>query len=112
MVDYRKIFKCYYGCYPEGCEIHHLDHDRTNNNISNLVCLTSDLHKEYHSIYMSIGNESYFDISPKNATHLFSGGVYGLIGSYLMILSRIVSIKRDQDQAIKCPDMKRYISYE
>jgi hypothetical protein len=33
---------------PENMEIHHLDFDRNNNELSNLVALTSAEHKKYH----------------------------------------------------------------
>ena len=33
---------------PEGCEIHHIDGDFTNNDISNLQLLTAKEHKELH----------------------------------------------------------------
>ena len=36
------------GEIPEGCDIHHLDHDPFNNDILNLVCWTRDFHRDYH----------------------------------------------------------------
>ena len=40
---------------PEGCVIHHLDWDKTNNNINNLICLTVREHEEVHNV---IGGEA------------------------------------------------------
>ncbi len=37
-----------YGDIPAGYDIHHLDHDHTNNSIGNLVCIPSEKHNEYH----------------------------------------------------------------
>ena len=40
---------------PEGCVIHHLDWNKTNNNINNLICLTVAEHEQIHNI---IGGEA------------------------------------------------------
>lgn len=34
--------------YPEGFNIHHIDENRENNSITNLVALPSELHRKYH----------------------------------------------------------------
>lgn len=36
------------GAIPPGCEIHHVDRDRSNNDISNLQCLTREAHDAEH----------------------------------------------------------------
>lgn len=33
---------------PEGCVIHHKDHDNTNNDIENLECVSESWHARYH----------------------------------------------------------------
>ena len=40
---------------PEGCVIHHLDWNKTNNTINNLICLTVQEHEQVHNI---IGGEA------------------------------------------------------
>lgn len=40
---------------PEGCVIHHLDWNKANNNINNLVCLTVLEHERVHNI---VGGEA------------------------------------------------------
>lgn len=35
-------------CLPEGYEIHHIDHDPGNNDISNLMLVTPEEHKQIH----------------------------------------------------------------
>ena len=40
---------------PKGCVIHHLDWNKTNNNINNLICLTVAEHERIHNI---IGGEA------------------------------------------------------
>lgn len=34
---------------PDGCCIHHFDHDKSNNDILNLVCMDSREHNRWHS---------------------------------------------------------------
>lgn len=49
MEDYRKIYESQCNIkIPKGYVIHHIDFDRTNNHIRNLVMLPKDLHREYH----------------------------------------------------------------
>ena len=38
-----------YGEIPEGCVIHHIDHDPSNNDISNLELMTETQHLKYHA---------------------------------------------------------------
>lgn len=49
--NYRKLYE--EACnikIPNGYAIHHIDCDRNNNTIRNLVMLPNELHKEYHSL--------------------------------------------------------------
>ena len=46
---HQVIWEQYNGPLPDGCEIHHKDFDRENNDISNLVCLSSKEHKKLHA---------------------------------------------------------------
>lgn len=41
---------------PKGYEVHHLDHDRNNNDIENLVAIPFHLHNEYHNIRNKVSN--------------------------------------------------------
>ena len=50
-MDYRRIYKEYYGIeFDNALEIHHIDLDRTNNALDNLLLLTRELHREYHEL--------------------------------------------------------------
>lgn len=50
--DYRKkLAKALGFDIPEGFEVHHIDHRRTNDNLDNLVAIPKDLHREYHKYY-------------------------------------------------------------
>lgn len=47
--NYRKYYKKYYGIeFGKEYEIHHIDLNRNNNNIDNLVLLPKELHARYH----------------------------------------------------------------
>jgi hypothetical protein len=114
-LDYRKIYKKYYGSIPidtEGrrYEIHHIDGDRENNNIENLIALSIREHYDIHysqgdsgaclriGAKMNLSSEELSDIAKKhqrsrveNGTHHFLGpsvnqkriddGTHNLLGS-------------------------------
>ena len=54
-MDYRKLYKEHY-CIEFGPEyaIHHIDGDRENNDISNLILLPESLHKRWHNVQGAI----------------------------------------------------------
>lgn len=57
-VNYRKIYESYYGAIPvddqgRKFEIHHIDGDRTNNDISNLLCVSI---RDHYNIHFSQGD--------------------------------------------------------
>jgi len=43
------VWEHFNGLMPKGCEIHHRDHDRRNNDIENLECLTIAEHRKHHA---------------------------------------------------------------
>ena len=45
---HRYVWEYYNGEIPEGYEIHHIDHDKSNNDISNLQLLTQKEHMKLH----------------------------------------------------------------
>lgn len=46
---HRAVYEYYCGNIPEGCDIHHIDRDKANNNPSNLQCLTKAEHRKLHN---------------------------------------------------------------
>ena len=49
-MNYRKKYEDYCNIkIPNGYEIHHIDFNRENNDIMNLVLLPKELHNEYHT---------------------------------------------------------------
>lgn len=47
-MDYRKFYREVVCAIPTGFDIHHLDEDKKNNKIPNLLMLPSELHQQYH----------------------------------------------------------------
>lgn len=51
MKQYRNYFKNYYKlCFGKDYEVHHIDLNHNNNDISNLMLLPKELHSKYHSL--------------------------------------------------------------
>lgn len=49
-MHYRKIWELHHNKkIPEGYEIHHIDGDNSNNDLSNLLCVSLDEHLEIHT---------------------------------------------------------------
>lgn len=46
---HRAVWEFYNGAIPRGCHIHHIDGDRTNNNIENLACVQASEHISEHA---------------------------------------------------------------
>lgn len=50
---HRYIYETYIGTIPKGYEVHHIDHNKDNNEIDNLKLLSSKEHKEIHGRELS-----------------------------------------------------------
>ena len=54
-VNYRKLYAEHFNIkIPNHYDIHHIDRDRENNQIDNLLLLPKDLHSRYHKIFPPI----------------------------------------------------------
>ena len=54
-IDYRKLYKEYYNIeFSNLYEIHHIDRNRENNSIENLILLPKELHSKYHKTFPPI----------------------------------------------------------
>lgn len=52
--DYCLKYKRYYGIdFDENFVVHHIDENRNNNDISNLLLLPTDVHSKYHNYKMA-----------------------------------------------------------
>lgn len=47
---HRYVWKHYYGNIPNGFHVHHIDGDKSNNDISNLALLTPEAHSKLHGV--------------------------------------------------------------
>lgn len=45
---HREVWKYHNGAIPHGYHIHHIDHDKTNNQIDNLECVSASKHLSQH----------------------------------------------------------------
>lgn len=66
--NYRLKYKLYYGIeFDRGYVVHHIDLNRENNDISNLLLLPTQLHTEYHTrrsaFELEINNGLILDLS-------------------------------------------------
>jgi len=52
---HREVWESINGTIPDGCDIHHIDHDKANNSIDNLELYT----KSDHARLFSSGNNQY-----------------------------------------------------
>lgn len=58
--DYRKKYKRYYGIeFGSEYAVHHIDFDRSNNNIENLLLLPRGLHNKYHMCLDGCSNNEH-----------------------------------------------------
>ena len=48
MPTYRDKYQKFFGFLPEGYEVHHVDLNRNNNSLINLVALHKEIHNKYH----------------------------------------------------------------
>ena len=53
------IYKKYVGEIPEGWQVHHIDCDRLNNLLSNLVCVPTEVHNYLHYLLRNNNVEEY-----------------------------------------------------
>ena len=53
-MDYRKLYEDYYGKIGENRVIHHIDHDKNNNKLFNLVSIPATTHSKYHNYFYQL----------------------------------------------------------
>ena len=78
----RKIMK-EAGLWHKGWDVHHLDHNPMNNDLSNLVCLPRRCHMhKYHSdtfVYIKEGLKKSIEVRRKRVRCIETNEVYGSI---------------------------------
>lgn len=58
---HRHVWERHNGPIPDGFDVHHIDHDRSNNDPENLVCLAKDEHTRLHHA------ESWAEVVPSES---------------------------------------------
>lgn len=70
--NYRKKYKEYYHIdFDKSFDVHHIDLDRTNNDIDNLILLPKKLHERYHKCLNEINGIT--DISKLKTINIKNG---------------------------------------
>lgn len=81
MENYRKVYKekCNIAI-PKGYDIHHIDFNRENNDIMNLVMLPKKMHNKYHKTLLELKSYKY-EVVTKVQSVIESGN---LINDYIL----------------------------
>ena len=49
------VYKKHYKIIPDGYDVHHVDHNKHNNSVDNLIAIPRKMHKRIHVIYKDTG---------------------------------------------------------
>ena len=60
---YRLVYNYFGGIIPKYYQIHHIDYNRNNNNINNLICITGKEHRDIHRPLACYLSSSYTSIN-------------------------------------------------
>lgn len=108
-MNYRKLYEKHYGIQiPKGFVIHHIDCDRNNNDISNLIMLPNELHQRFHWYFTQIQSVKTGDAAKnylKNAqASMYDGNVYMGFGRVIIELARWIEHKNfmDYNKELQC----------
>lgn len=97
--DYRRFYKDYYGIdFGLDFDVHHIDFNRENNRIDNLILLPKEVHRTYHKFEfpLPLENTTLFDI----LTSWWIDSIGQQDFPLLLELSHWSKIKRECDDAI------------
>ena len=107
-MDYRKIYENHYGIkIPDGFEIHHVNKDRNDNRIENLLLLPSRIHQSLHIVDNEITRSfimtiNFVSVSANNVHELAYIREYvEMWGKIIPALKYWASVKVFEDLAIQ-----------
>ena len=92
--NYRKYYKEYYNIeFGIDMEVHHIDFNRDNNNIKNLLLIPKNVHHRFHlalTIFQQDTNKMFNCLNP-NFEHILGCSSFNLdaLGNYLSSLQEI-----------------------
>lgn len=107
-MNYRKFYEKQCNIkIPKGYEIHHIDRNRENNDIKNLVMLPKKLHKQYH-FRLTILNSFTFKVYTEITSVVETGCGYNnwFINEYF---KRISDFNEVWEECCKWNDYKYYL---
>lgn len=91
-MSYRALYEERTGrAIPEGYEIHHMDFDRNNNDILNLVALPISLHREYHKKIdraKDLADQLRFKLCPEMMGQSFNSQAMPFINDFMDVWSK------------------------
>lgn len=113
--EHRLIWIKEYGEIPKGYVIHHIDGDKTNNNLSNLECISLSEHSRRHRIGNGLSQETKEKISKKRTDYfekLYStipNGYWVCIDCHqLLPLDRFYKISRNfKGHSYRCKECRK-----
>lgn len=105
--SYRTKYKRHFGIkFGSDFDIHHMDFDRNNNDISNLLLLPKELHVRYHAILRSLRiADGFLDVRLSNAVITdYSAFDFDLLPQIIEECSKWVWLKRNNYYSYNLPD--------
>lgn len=103
MENYRLKYKRYYGIdFDNKYDVHHIDFDRTNNDISNLILLPKELHAKYHMLINDLGGiDTYGNIKFNAYINLcvsnYAAPILEQLGAVIQEINKWVVYKQQLD---------------
>lgn len=97
IMDYRKFYQEVTGeLIPKCFDVHHIDFNRENNSIENLVSIPKELHQAYHKTYSCLCMDSFSKdfLKPQG---IIDGGSRALFYTAEMLNNHLVNHSKVQD---------------
>lgn len=104
-LDYRQYYRDYYGIdFGPDMVVHHIDFDRSNNNIDNLLLMPSELHSKYHLAIRILGGEGSGIIDGNarivcDGSHGYRAAFYKSLGDAMVEIDKWVILKQRMEYA-------------
>lgn len=106
-MNYRTYYKNYYGIdFDKNYDIHHIDFNHNNNEISNLLLLPKELHSKYHLLINELGGidekgNIKFNALINLMASSYAAPIIEKLGSTLQEINKWVIYKQQLEMQIK-----------